>query len=184
MVDVAGRGRGRKKRATRSERLREAGIAAGRGASNSSVPGGGLSSAATQKAILRSMGSGAASIRGSKGGLNLSRIFGEATKHGKGQDERDTLRQISVRGWKQSKAALNRDGGITDLLAFLERKATATDAQAVKIIKVCLDYGLSVTGVFATSTSPNRSGLMPFKAKSIRHLDDGGDRLFAATAIG
>ncbi len=137
MVDVAGRGRGRRKRATRSERLREAGIAAGRGASKSSIPGGGLSSAATQKAILRSMGSGAASIRGSKGGLNLSRIFGEATKHGKGQDQRDTMRQISVRGWNQSKAALNWDGGITDLLAFLERKATATDAQAVKIIKVC-----------------------------------------------
>jgi len=137
MVDAAGSGRGRGNRPRRSDRTQKAGVVSGRGDDKSSIPGSGFSSAATQKAILRSMGSGAATIRGSKGGLNLSRILREATNRGKGLDRGEVLHQISVRGWKQSKAASNRDGGITDLLAFLERKATSTDARAVKIIKVC-----------------------------------------------
>ena len=137
MMDAAGGGRGRGNRPSRSDRMQKVGVTSGRADNKSSTPKGEFSSAATQKAILRSMGSGAATIRGAKGGLNMSRILREATNRGKGQDRGEVLHQISVRGWKQSKAASNRDGGITDLLAFLERKATATDAQAVKIIKVC-----------------------------------------------
>lgn len=164
MVDAAGSGRGRGSRTRRSDRMQKLGVAAGSGDNRSGTPRGGFGSAATQKAILRSMGSGNATVRGSKGGLNLSRIVRGVTNRLQGQGRGEDLHQISVRGWKQSKAALNRDGGITDLLAFLERKATTTDAQAVKIIKVCSHYALRVTGVFATSTSPNRSGLIPFKA--------------------
>lgn len=52
------------------------------------------------------------------------------------------LEQVIVRGWKQSKAASNPDGGVDSLIAFLERKAVPTDPKAaantrVKITKVC-----------------------------------------------
>ncbi|RHZ52008.1 hypothetical protein CDV55_102370 [Aspergillus turcosus] len=40
------------------------------------------------------------------------------------------LEQVSVRGWKQSKAASNRDGGLESLIAFLEKKLTAPDSKA------------------------------------------------------
>ena len=47
--------------------------------------------------------------------------------------------QIIVKGFKQSKAATNPGGGISELIAFLERKATHPDApETVKIKKVCL----------------------------------------------
>lgn len=50
------------------------------------------------------------------------------------------LEQLSVRGWKRSRAASNRDGGLESLLAFLERKLNATDSKSgprAKISKVC-----------------------------------------------
>ncbi|EAW08225.1 mRNA export factor mexA [Aspergillus clavatus NRRL 1] len=39
------------------------------------------------------------------------------------------LEQVSVRGWKQSKAASNRDGGLESLLAFLEKKLSPPDSK-------------------------------------------------------
>lgn len=61
-----------------------------------------------------------------------------------------------VLGLKQSKAASNPDGGVKDLLAFLERKATGIEAaagtDAVRIRKVC---GLSVR--FAAHPTPLRN---------------------------
>lgn len=49
------------------------------------------------------------------------------------------LEQFSVRGWKQSKAASNRDGGVESLIAFLERRMNATTKSGprAKITKVC-----------------------------------------------
>jgi nuclear RNA export factor len=50
------------------------------------------------------------------------------------------LEQVSVRGWKRSRAASNRDGGIESLLAFLERRLNASDSKSgprAKITKVC-----------------------------------------------
>lgn len=58
------------------------------------------------------------------------------------------LEQVSVRGWKQSKAASNRDGGLESLLAFLEKKLTASDSKAgarARITKVCATPELAVT---------------------------------------
>ncbi|KAF7170897.1 hypothetical protein CNMCM5623_003363 [Aspergillus felis] len=58
------------------------------------------------------------------------------------------LEQVSVRGWKQSKAASNRDGGRESLIAFLEKKLTAPDSKAgarAKITKVCATPELAVT---------------------------------------
>lgn len=50
-----------------------------------------------------------------------------------------SLEQFSVRGWKQSKAASNRDGGVESLIAFLERRMNATTKSGprAKITKVC-----------------------------------------------
>ncbi|KAI9372801.1 hypothetical protein BJX61DRAFT_505754 [Aspergillus egyptiacus] len=40
------------------------------------------------------------------------------------------LEQVIVTGWKQSKAASNRDGGVESLVTFLEKKLTAPDSKA------------------------------------------------------
>ncbi|RAL00497.1 mRNA export factor mexA [Aspergillus ibericus CBS 121593] len=40
------------------------------------------------------------------------------------------LEQVIVRGWKQSKAASNRDGGLESLIAFLEKKLSSPDSKA------------------------------------------------------
>ncbi|GFN15533.1 nuclear mRNA export, poly(A)+RNA binding protein [Aspergillus tubingensis] len=40
------------------------------------------------------------------------------------------LEQVLVRGWKQSKAASNRDGGLESLIAFLEKKLSPPDSKA------------------------------------------------------
>lgn len=48
--------------------------------------------------------------------------------------------QVAVRGWKESKAASNRDGGVESLVAFLEKKLTSPDSKSgprVRISKVC-----------------------------------------------
>lgn len=52
------------------------------------------------------------------------------------------LEQFSIRGWKQSKAASNRDGGVESLVAFLERRMNANTKSGprAKITKVCFTY--------------------------------------------
>ncbi|KAE8147627.1 mRNA export factor mex67 [Aspergillus avenaceus] len=40
------------------------------------------------------------------------------------------LEQVSVQGWKQSKAASNRDGGLESLITFLEKKLNSSDTKA------------------------------------------------------
>ncbi|KAL5365603.1 hypothetical protein BJX96DRAFT_159403 [Aspergillus floccosus] len=42
----------------------------------------------------------------------------------------NTLEQVRVHGWKQSKAASNRDGGLESLLTFLERKLSTHDSKS------------------------------------------------------
>lgn len=53
---------------------------------------------------------------------------------------RGGLEQLSVRGWRKSKAASNDDGGVASLIGFLEKKASPSDQSLprVKITKVCL----------------------------------------------
>ncbi|GES60337.1 mRNA export factor mex67 [Aspergillus terreus] len=41
----------------------------------------------------------------------------------------NTLEQVRVHGWKQSKAASNRDGGLESLLTFLEKKLNTHDSK-------------------------------------------------------
>lgn len=72
------------------------------------------------------------------------------------------LESFSVRGWKDSKAASNRDGGVESLLAFLERRMNAhtKSGPRAKITKVCptferavyiyISLGVTSTGVCST----------------------------------
>ncbi|KAE8352076.1 mRNA export factor mex67 [Aspergillus coremiiformis] len=47
-----------------------------------------------------------------------------------------SLEQVSIRGWKQSKAASNRDGGVESLIAFLEKKLNTSDSKAGSRAKI------------------------------------------------
>lgn len=66
------------------------------------------------------------------------------------------LEQFSVRGWKSSKAASNRDGGLESLIAFLERRMNSfiKSGPRAKITKVCLSFTIAVTNI-----GPRRSSL-------------------------
>lgn len=57
------------------------------------------------------------------------------------------LEQFSVRGWKSSKAASNRDGGLESLIAFLERRMNSfiKSGPRAKITKVSPSFATAVT---------------------------------------
>ena len=74
-----------------------------------------------------------------KSKLAAARLFKDAKD---GLNKKGKLEEISVRGWKESKAASNPGGCKTQLHEFLERKAS-TPAIPVKIPKV------SLTPIFA-----------------------------------
>lgn len=117
------------------------GSSSGRDTSRHSPNNGGVNVAVFQKALLRGMGAGDAIMRGPRNGLRMTGILDEATGRDNGRGRNDGPVQILVRGWRESKAASNPDGGIKDLIAFLERKATAPNSsanEAVRIRKVCL----------------------------------------------
>ena len=59
------------------------------------------------------------------------------------------LEQFSVRGWKSSKAASNRDGGLESLIAFLERRMNSfiKSGPRAKITKVCSSFTIAVTNI-------------------------------------
>ena len=101
-----------------------AGRGRGRGGTRGRPGKNGVAPDALQKAIIRGMNSGEAVVRG--------------PRSPRGNKKHITpLDQISVRGWKESKAASNPGGPVKSLLGFLERKASAPETQ-VKITKVCL----------------------------------------------
>lgn len=93
----------------------------------------GIDPSAIQKAVLRGMGSSETAPKGPRSSLRNLRGRGSTRPADEAWD------QITVKGFKQSKAAANPGGGISELIAFLERKATHPDAsETVKIKKVCL----------------------------------------------
>lgn len=79
-------------------------------------------------------------VKGSGSGLRMESVVKEAAGSATRQNRARSLEELMVVGLKQSKAASNRDGGVKDLLAFLERKATGPETpatDAVRIRKVC-----------------------------------------------
>lgn len=80
--------------------------------------------------------------------------------------DRSGLEQLSVRGWRQSKAASNADGGIESLIAFLEKKGTPPDSAAnlrVRITKVCATPLSASHQRIRSVVAPSR--LLSFQAK-------------------
>lgn len=60
---------------------------------------------------------------------------------------KENLERFSVRGWTDSKASTNKDKGLGDLLAFLERRMNASikSGPRARITKVCLTVAIPVT---------------------------------------
>ena len=107
---------------------------------NSAAPRGIFGGASLQKAIAQGIASGDATFKGPRSGVGMEGVLKEASRKGRLADRGSELDQIRVRGLKQSKAAANPDGGVKDLLSFLERKATGSEPSArnsVRIRKVC-----------------------------------------------
>lgn len=97
-----------------------------------------MNGASLQKAIARGLASDTGFEEGSRKDLRLAGLLKEVGERGKRSSE--ALDEIRVIGWRQSKAAGNSDGGVKDLVGFLERKASGTDTSAraaVRIRKVC-----------------------------------------------
>lgn len=128
---ASGRGRGAAIRGT--ARTRRGGTSDPLGARPSRPTRTGIDPSVIQKVVLRGMGSSETASRGPRSSLRNVRGRGITRPIDEAWD------QIAVNGFKQSKAAANPGGGISELLAFLERKATHPDApEPVKIKKVCL----------------------------------------------
>lgn len=106
----------------------------------------GVATAVVQKAVLKEMGvkDPAQGIRSLRSRTNAHNI--------------DSLEKVRVTGLKQSKAASNQDGGVSDLIAFLERKATRGEEEPLKIKKVCLT--LNIAGRHRLSPYGPISGLL------------------------
>ncbi|KAI9835188.1 MAG: hypothetical protein M1819_002558 [Sarea resinae] len=134
-MDAAGSAKNRHRKGRNGAQNRGDGPPGGREALRS-VPGrGALNGAALQKAIIRGLATGDAKSQprsgrsGVRGGMES--VIREASGKAK-----SGLDQIRVVGWRQSKAANNSDGGIKDLLAFLERKATGPDTPARDAVRI------------------------------------------------
>ena len=131
MTEASSRG-GRSARSGQGNSVRGAATSKRQGTPDSGLrprgrPRPGIDTIAVQRAVLRQMGSDERLARGTR--LRPS----HATQEG-----REGLEKLKIQGLRESKAASNRDGGIGDLLAFLERKATHGNEVPVKIVKVCL----------------------------------------------
>lgn len=127
-------GRGRGAATQDSSRLRKGGTSGSLTPRVSRNVRKGIDPSAVRKAILRGIGSNETAPKGPRSSLRNVRGRGSSRPTDEAWD------QITVRGFQQSKAAANPGGGISELTAFLERKAThPPDApEAVRIMKVCL----------------------------------------------
>lgn len=92
----------------------------------------GIDPSAVQKAVLRGMVSNDASSRGTRASARLSR------RRETGDEKEDGLESLRIWGLKNSKAVSNMDGGVSDLVAFIERKTNHPNSSMVKIKQVCL----------------------------------------------
>lgn len=127
------------------------------------APRTGIDTAAIQKAVLRDMGSNESVPKGPR-----SRTHGVRGRENT-REARDSLRTITILGLKESKAASNRGGGISELIGWLERKATHPDApsrEAVKIKKVCLTSQLA--GHQQRIHPPGQTIPLSFQANSLK----------------
>ena len=151
---ISGRGRGAAVRD--SSRTRRGGPSDSLAARVSRHSRKGIDPSAIQKVVLRGMGSSETTPKGPRSSLRNVKGRGSSRPTDEAWD------QITIKGFKQSKAAANPGGGISELIAFLERKATHPDApEAVKIKKVCLTLHSARQQRHQTSISPVRPRFKP-----------------------
>ncbi|KAI9843847.1 MAG: nuclear mRNA export, poly(A)+RNA binding protein [Thelocarpon superellum] len=144
-----GAGRGRGGRARGSAVQSNGDHTRGRTATGTGPQRGLFSGVGLQKAIARGLAAGEATIKPGRDGINVAGVLKEISRRGRAADHPHDLDQISVRGLRQSKAAANPDGGVKDLLSFLERKATGSDpaAAAVRIRKSRMEGDAMIVSV-------------------------------------
>ncbi len=100
----------------------------------------GIDTTTIEKAVLRSMGAKDVPKKGSRTNVRGIRSRGKNMTR-PSSDLGAALETMIIWGLKNSKASANPDGGVKDLVEFLERKATNLNTSAgeiVKIMKVCL----------------------------------------------
>ncbi|KAI9804008.1 MAG: nuclear mRNA export, poly(A)+RNA binding protein [Piccolia ochrophora] len=109
----------------------------GRDLKRGGPPRGIFADAGLQRAIARGLASSDVNLKdGGRRGVGVNGALKEAAAKGRGRDHLDNLEHISVNGLRQSKAASNPDGGVKDLLAFLERKASGKDTPARDAVRI------------------------------------------------
>jgi nuclear RNA export factor len=136
--------------------------------------------------IAFSVASGTAQVRDRRGETRVGSALAEATGERRNRDLRTPhLQTITVRGWTQSKAASNQDGGIKDLLAFLVRKASpkdSTQSEMVRIEKVCSSSQSAGHKRCRRLSNYTLTGLLSLQANSSERRPRCS--IFAATAYG
>jgi nuclear RNA export factor len=115
---------------------------------------GGFSTQQAQQAIIRGLGLQQANILESSMGQYPLPEHGYNRGTSRRSDQESFQAYLRVHGLKESKAASNPDGGVKDLLGFLERKANGVGSEArsgVRIKKVCLS---SMAVIVSVSCDP------------------------------
>jgi nuclear RNA export factor len=116
----------------------------GRGRGGQPQPRDGIRSNLNQDRIKKAMEGGGAST--------------QATFRQSGN--KPPLEEISITGWKSSKAATNADGGVRSTVDWLEKKLTSNKPGRKNIIKVCATSALAVTNAVSVRRPRFRSALL------------------------
>lgn len=100
---------------------------------------------------------------GLRSNLNQDRIRkamegGEATVRQAGN--KPQFEEISITGWKSSKAASNADGGVRSTVDWLEKKLPPSKHGRKHITKVCATSALAVTNAVSVRRPRFRSALL------------------------
>jgi nuclear RNA export factor len=142
--------------------------AGARGGQVAGTPRGNLLTQQSQQAIIRGLESHQANVLESRISQGTSIEHSGPVRKDWRRDPQTPPVSLRVRGLKESKAASNHDGGLKDLLSFLERKANGQDVEShkmVRIKKVCLiikvaeSPGVTQPPLGYTSSSPGQVGM-------------------------
>lgn len=128
-----GRGRGIDNRRKISRVLSQE--SSGRGHPSRETRGARVDPASIQRTVLRTLGTQEASRKGKRTFSASNRVASDNTGS-LAEEATGSLEHIIVYGLKESKAASNPGGGVKDLLNFLERKATPSDAMPHETVRI------------------------------------------------
>jgi nuclear RNA export factor len=135
-IDATSGRDGNRPEGTRNSR----GGASGRAGRTSGAIRGNTSTRQARQAIIKGLGSEQANILESRVSRGVLTGPGRAPMNAGRHNSSLSPKFLRIRGLKESKVAANSDGGLSDLLGFLERKANGLDTQhrkGARIHKVC-----------------------------------------------